>query len=209
MDISHQLSSLTDEDLLTRLCSEEDDTAFYEEFVKRYHDCLIEECRKISQRRQLDEQVGNQIAHDCFEKVRKYKKIKIDGVEIKGARKAVMSYLYRIVTNLFNDHQRKIKNQDEPNRTYFDGILDDDGAGKSPEELLVMKERALAIFGKLNPKEQKVILTDLEFKRVKNYKYLPEDVNELLAQELGVKKDGIRKIRERAIKKLKIAINAD
>lgn len=209
LDTITQLSSLTHEELLTRLCSEEDDVSLYEEFVKRFHDDLTNECRRICQRRGLDEQVGNQIAHDCFEKVRKYKTIKIDGIQIKGAHKAIMSYLYRVAVNLFNDYQRKIKNDGQINKSYFDELLNDGASEKSPEELLALRDRTVGIFKKLNPKEQKVIITDLEFKRTKNYKYLPDDANELLAQELGVKKDGIRKIRERAIKKIKNAINAD
>jgi len=58
--------------------------------------------------------------------------------------------------------------------------------------------------GKLNFKEQRVILTDLEYKR--HHKYLPDDVIDTLAKQLNIKKDTVRKIRERAIEKIKKAI---
>jgi DNA-directed RNA polymerase sigma subunit (sigma70/sigma32) len=57
----------------------------------------------------------------------------------------------------------------------------------------------------LNSKEREVVLTDLEFKR--SQKYLPEDANESLANRIGVKKNTVRKIRERAIQKLNKAID--
>jgi hypothetical protein len=49
------------------------------------------------------------------------------------------------------------------------------------------------------------VLRDVEYKR--HHKYLPDDVNESLSKELCIKKDTIRKIRERAIKKIKNAID--
>jgi DNA-directed RNA polymerase sigma subunit (sigma70/sigma32) len=48
-------------------------------------------------------------------------------------------------------------------------------------------------------------LADLEYKR--HYKYLPDDVIDGLATELNIKRDTVRKIRERAIEKIKDAIN--
>jgi 5S rRNA maturation endonuclease (ribonuclease M5) len=59
--------------------------------------------------------------------------------------------------------------------------------------------------GKLNKKEQVVILTDIDYKRGR--KYLPPDVNELLATKINVKLATVRKIRERAVKKIKLAID--
>ena len=61
------------------------------------------------------------------------------------------------------------------------------------------------ILKKLNKKEQTVILTDIEHKKFQ--KYLPDDVTEDLTLKLGIKKETVRKIRERAIVKIKEAIN--
>jgi DNA-directed RNA polymerase sigma subunit (sigma70/sigma32) len=67
------------------------------------------------------------------------------------------------------------------------------------------KDIALSILQKLNKREQKVILKDIEYK--KHFKYLPDDVTETLSVEMGVKKDTIRKIRKRAIEKINKLIN--
>jgi len=120
-----------------------------------------------------------------------------------------MAYMYRICVNLFKDYHNKNKQQDIPNKTYFDDLLGNASDGKTPEQLFHLKEQTLAIFRTLNPNEQKVILVDLEFKREKNHKYLPDKIIELLANQLGKKKDTIRKMRQRAIEKLKSAIHAD
>lgn len=158
-------------------------------------------------RRKLDPHIGTQIAHECFEKVRKYKTFKVDEVKIKDCRKAVMAYLYRIIQNLFNDYQRSAERKESVvvNKSYFDGLLEDKSVGDDPERLQQVKKKAVDVLSSLSPREQKVILTDLEYKR--SQKYLPDDVIELLAAEFGVKKDTIRKIRERAIQKIKNAIN--
>ena len=49
------------------------------------------------------------------------------------------------------------------------------------------------------------MLADIDYKR--GQKYLLDDISEILAEELGVKKDTIRKIRERAIEKINKAID--
>ena len=63
----------------------------------------------------------------------------------------------------------------------------------------------ILILKKLNPKERKVLIKDIEYKR--HQKYLPNDVIISLALELNVKRDTVRKIRERAIEKIKKAID--
>lgn len=201
------LFQLSDTDLLARLCSEDEDIDLYHEFVKRLLPELLAECERICRRRKLNQYIGTQIAHECFEKVRKYKSFKIDQVKITPSRKAILAYLYRICVNLFNDHQRSEERKQSTvlNKTYFDNLLEDTSHEQNPEKIHKLKERTLNVFKKLTPREQRVIITDLEYKR--SHKYLPDDVNESLATELKVKKDTIRKIRERAIQKLKAAIN--
>lgn len=201
------LDLLSDTELLLSLCSEENDHELYEEFVKRFLPELTDQCHKICNRRKLDLQIGSQIAHECFEKVRKYKSFKADEIKLRDSRKAVLAYLFKVAVNLFNDHQRATDRKEslDVNKTYFGNLLEDREEKYPPEKLKELKEKALAAFKTLNSREQKVITTDLEHKR--SQKYLPDEVIALLATEIGVKKDTIRKIRERAIVKIKNAIN--
>jgi DNA-directed RNA polymerase sigma subunit (sigma70/sigma32) len=71
--------------------------------------------------------------------------------------------------------------------------------------LAFKRDFATIVYNKLNKKEKEVVLTDLEYK--KGQKYLPDDVSEILANRLGVKKGSIRKIRQRAINKIKLALD--
>lgn len=80
-----------------------------------------------------------------------------------------------------------------------------DPTASSIESLKNKKDLAVFIFCKLNSKEKRIILTDLKYKR--HHKYLPDTVIEELARELSLKPASIRKARERAIEKIKKAID--
>lgn len=205
MDSEKSCSLLSDLQLIEALCSQEDDTLLYKEFVKRFHSDLNESCKQKCKSRKIDEHIGTDIAHHAFERVRQYKSFKRDKIKIADDRKAIKLYLVRITLNLFNNHYRKEKNESLPHKSYFDDIFESVSFGTSVEDLKKKKEFAGLVFKKLNPKEQKVILTDIEYK--KNQKYLPDDVNETLSIYLGVKKGSVRKIRERALEKIQTAIN--
>ncbi|WP_162428193.1 RNA polymerase sigma factor [Pontibacter pudoricolor] len=204
---SDRISLLSDVDLLVALCCEQSDDEIYSEFVQRFLPEVRKECLQICKKRKLDQHLGEEIAHKTFENARKYKSFKADEVKAPSSRKGILVYLYRIATNLFNDHHNgeKKKNGAEVHKTYFDDLFCPPEQGLPPEKLLEIREATLQIFNRLNKKEQKVVLTDLEYK--KHHKYLPDDVNEHLAEVLGVKKATIRKIRERAISKIKEAID--
>ncbi|KAA9338987.1 RNA polymerase sigma factor [Adhaeribacter soli] len=207
METLVQLKLLSDIDLFITLCSAQSDNAIYEEFVKRFLPELKKECLQICKKRKLDEHLGLQIAHDTFEKARKYKSFRSDEIKTPDSRKGILIYLFRIATNLFNDHHSREKKESQVivHKSYFDDLFCPQNGDSSPERLLRIRDTTLKIFSQLNKKEQKVVLTDLDYK--KHQKYLPDDVNERLADELGVKKDTIRKIRERAINKIKKAID--
>lgn len=205
METPLQTSSVSDIQLLEDLCSTDDDAHLYEQFVKRFLPKVQEECTNICKRRKLDLHVGKQIAHETFERVRKYKSFKSDQIRIPNGKKAIHVYLMRIASHQFNTYQTKAKKEDVVHRTYFDDIVETSGESMNPEELQRKRDIAVAMFSRLSAREQKVILTDLEYKR--SHKYLPDDVTEALAEEFKVKKDTIRKIRERALQKLKKAIN--
>ena len=198
---------LSDLELLCRLCSVEDDTEVYYEFVHRFYNDVKEECERRCKARKLDKQIGIQVAHETFENVRRYKTFREDEVKMANTRKGILVYLIRIAVNLFNDHHRKEKKQKEQvnHKSYFDDLLGTMETGNNPARLKQIKDLTLRIFKSLNQKEQKVVLADAEHK--KHQKYLPDDVTEQLAEEIGVKKDTVRKIRERAIQKIKTAIN--
>lgn len=198
---------LTDLELLCHLCSVEDDEDAYNEFVRRFYDEIRAECENRCKARKLDKHIGIQIAHETFEKVRRHKTFREDEIKIADSRKGIFAYLVRISVNLFNDyHRREKKQSDQVNhKTYFDDLIGTAEVKKDPARLKQIKDLALEIFKRLNQREQKVVLADTEYK--KHHRYLPDDVTERLAAELGVQKNTIRKIRERAIQKIKTAIN--
>jgi DNA-directed RNA polymerase specialized sigma24 family protein len=183
------------------LCSEEDDEILYAEFTKRFLPELSEKCLQICRGRNLDNHIGRQVAHESLEKVRKYKGFRTEQITINDCHKGILVYLFRIATNLFNDYHRKNKSSQQVtvHKTYLENIFETVN-GIDAAELKQTKDFALNLFNRLNKKEQKVVLTDIEYKKF--FKYLPDDVNERLAEELDVKPATVRKIRERAVEKL-------
>lgn len=198
---------LTDLELLRLFCSEQDDEDAYREFVRRFYNDVKSECERRCKARKLDNQVGIQVAHETFEKVRRHKTFREEEVNMADPRKSILVYLIRVSINIFNDHHRKERklNEQANHKTYFEDLIGDVEVQNNPARLKQVKELTLQIFKSLTPKEQQVVLADVEHK--KHHKYLPDDVTESLATQLGVKKDSIRKIRERAIQKIKTAIN--
>ena len=199
------LASLSDLELLQLLCSSAEDELPYKLFVGRFLPDLKKECRAICKRRKLDSHIGDQIAHECFEKLRKYKSFSTDKIRIPDDRKAILVYLYKNATRLFYDHYRKETKQNVSHRTYFDDIQESTTQSIDAKDLKKKKDITEFILKSLTPREQQVIFKDLEYK--KHQKYLPGDVIEEMANEFKVKPDTIRKIRERAIAKIKNAIN--
>lgn len=198
---------LTDLELLTALCSEQDDDLLYTEFVNRFHKEVKEECIRICNHRKLDPHVGQQIANEVFEKLRRYKSFKETQIKVSSPHKGILVYLFRIVRNLFTDWHNKEKKAHEPyvGRSYFDELTESLEPPEGVEMLLWKKETSMKILKSLNQKEMTVLITDLEHK--KQQRYLPDEINEMLAEKLAVKKSSIRKIRERGIEKIKKAIN--
>lgn len=199
------LSTLTDVELLKLLCSSEDDAEPYNEFVKRFYNEVHTECQLICAKRKLNKQIGTDIAGDTFERVRKYKSFKQDEIRVSDNKKAILVYLYRFVRNQFSDYHTKLKKADVVYRAYFEDIACAVHESIDIADLKRKKELSEKILKKLNQKEKRVLLTDIEYKR--HQKYLPEDVLENLAEELEVKKETIRKIRERVIEKINKAID--
>lgn len=196
---------MSDVQLLEHLCSTEDDQHYYNHFVSRLLPDIQEYCKKICAIRKLHKHVGQQIAHETFERVRKYKSYSRDRSKLPDEKKAILVYLKKISTRLFNDYHNKENRKDIVHPTYFDTLLQVANQNYDVKALKNKKDIALIIFGKLNNKEQAVIAKDIEYK--KHQKYLPDDVTEELAKELNVKVDSIRKIRARAIEKIKNAID--
>lgn len=205
LEFKDAIIKLSDVQLLEHICTSGDDQFHYEQFIKRYLGEIQANCDRICTRRKLDKHIGQQIAHETFERVRKYKSYTREGSKIQDDKKAILSYLKRISTHLFNDYYNLEKKKYIHHKSYFDEISLATSQNVDIKALLNKKETALFIFSKLNKKEQAVVLKDIEFK--KHQKYLPDDVTASLAKELKVKPDTIRKIRARAIEKIKNAIN--
>ncbi|WPQ63811.1 hypothetical protein SIO70_02925 [Chitinophaga sancti] len=205
MNLRLELAIIPDLELLEKLCSTQEDQELYAEFVSRFVEEVVIYCCDICKKRNIESHVGKQIAHDVFERVRKYKSFKADEIKIPNHRTAILVYLKRISISLFNNFHNENKRTDIIHKTYFDDIFE--SVEKSPDALGLKdkKDFALFIFGRLNKKEQTVILADIEHKKFQ--KYLPDDITQNLSAQLGVKKESIRKIRERAIEKIKKAIN--
>lgn len=196
---------MSDVQLLENMCSTDDDQHYYDHFVRRFLSDIEGYCSRVCIVRNLDNHIGQQIAHETFERVRKYKSYSRDGSKVPDDRKAILGYLKRISTCLFNNHYNNEKKKDIVHKSYFDDIMHAVSETIDAKALKNKKDVALIIYGKLNKKEQTVVLKDIEYK--KHQKYLPDDVTATLAVELKVKPDTIRKIRARAIEKIKNAIN--
>lgn len=204
-----QIKLLSNLELLIALCCREDDEYLYQEFVNRFYEDLHAECLRIAGYRKLNKHVATQITHETFEKVRKYKSFKVDEVKIPDSKTGILAFLVRISINLFNDHHNSEKRKAEltNHKSYFDNLYGGSKEETDPAQLLHIKNRTIQIFNTLSEKERTVVLTDLEYKKFRKHLYLPDEVNEELANKLGVKKDTVRKIRERAINKIKNAFD--
>lgn len=196
---------MSDVQLLEQLCSTDDDQLLYEHFVKRFLPDVQTHCYRVCLVRKLDNHVGLQIAHETFERVRKYKSYNRDVSRVPDDRKAILGYLKRISTHMFNNHYNNEKKKDIVHKSYLDDIMEIVSETVDVKALKNKKDIAVIIYGKLNKKEQAVVLKDIEYK--KHQKYLPDDVTTTLAAELKVLPGTIRKIRARAIEKIKNAIN--
>jgi len=198
---------LNDLELLATLCSSVDDAILYEEFVRRFLPEIQAECLKICKNRKLDLHIGRQIAHETFEKLRKYKSFKADQITCTSSHQGILIYLFRISRNLFNDWNNKEKKSKEyyVNKSYFEAITEKLAIPETSDILQWKRDVSVMIFKKLNKNEQAVVLADIDQKRYT--KYLPDEITENLALSLRVKNDTIRKIRERAIKKIEKTID--
>lgn len=199
------ITNLQDIELLERLCSSDDDDLLYSQFLNRFLPDVEKECSRICNSRKLDSHVGKQIAHETFERVRKYKSFTKDQIKLANERKAIIVYLNRISLSLFNDFYNNEHKKEIVHKTYFDDIISPDSQAIDVKDLKKKKDLALLIFKKLNKKEQTILLADIEHKR--HQKYLPDNVLDNLAKDLNIKRDTVRKIRERAIQKIKQAID--
>lgn len=206
LDTIDRIDLLGDVELLTALCSTQNDASIYSEFVRRFLPEVQAECSNICKRRNLDSHIGKQIAHEVFEKVRKYKSFKPDKIRNSTPHNSILIYLFSISRNLFNDwHNSERKSTVDYNKNYFELLTETIEIPDTPDILKWKKDTAAMIFRKLNKKEQTIVLADIEYKKYGSY--LPDEITESLALSLKVKKPTIRKIRERAILKIKTAID--
>ena len=205
LNAAHEIP-FSDVALLEHLCSTEEDSSLYAEFLKRFLPDVEKECSRQCTKRKVDPHIGKQIAHDTFERVRKYKKFRKDEIKLPNERKAIMVYLFRISTRLFNDHHRISNKKEIIHKTYFDDLALNFEASCDAERLKKIKDTSELIFKVLNKNEKIVLLKDIEYK--KHHRYLPDEVLDELAETLSVKRDSVRKIRERAIDKINKAFNA-
>lgn len=189
---------------MLELIRDDGDEIAYQEFVSRFLPKVKDECVNKCKLRKIDKHIGIQIAHDTFEKVKNSRSFKREKLNGGGSKNAIIGWLYRISSNLFYDYHNSKTNNNQFNESYFDDLKGyaKEASVNSNAEIRDITEIMLK---KLNFKEREVLITDIEYKR--SQKYLPKDVNEYLSNRLNVKKSSIRKIRERAVKKIKNAID--
>jgi DNA-directed RNA polymerase specialized sigma24 family protein len=202
-EVLSKIKELDDVNLLEFLCKTDSNEA-YEEFVNRFYNEVLEQCEIKCKSRNVDLHIGRQIAHETFERVRKYKSFNKSKLKISNQRKAILGWLYKFLVRLFYDHHNSQNSEEVKINSYFDDLAEY-AETIDVESLAFKRDLAIIIYNKLNKKEKEVVLTDLEHKR--GQKYLPDDITEALANKLGVKKPTIRKIRQRAINKIKLALN--
>lgn len=198
-----ELNNQSDIELLEFICSNDANELYYSTFVNRYIKDVEAECIKICERRKLDKHIGVQIAHDAFEKIKKYRSFDRTKLNGNNERRAILGFIYVICINLFRDHHNKTKEQTASQTSYFDELQKTIKFDVKKNHLI--KEYTLRILKKLNPKEIKVLQTDIEYKR--HQKYLPDEVVAELCKELNVKEPAIRKLRERLTVKIKKEID--
>ena len=198
-DLQHQ----SDTELLENICRNDANDVSYSSFVSRYIKDVETECSKICERRKLDKHIGLQIAHDTFEKVKKYRSFDRNRLRGSTERLAIMGFLYRIYINLFKDYHNKNNKTWVKSSSYFEDLQETLKFDVRKNQQI--KEYTLRILKKLNEKEKKVLIADIEYKR--HHKYLPDDVVASLCLELNIKEPAIRKLRERLIFKIKKEID--
>ena len=198
-------NELSDVQLFEYICIEEENPEAYEVFVERFFPQVRKGCLRRCAKRKLDKHIGEQIAHETLERVYKYKSFNKDKLRELNNRSSIMGYFYRVSSNLFYDYHKKNNKTTVINRTYFDDIKDKLAKNAEGKQLYTIKENTEKVLKKLSPRERAVIFKDIEYK--KHHLHLPKDVNKDLADELSVKTATIRKIRERAIKKINLAID--
>jgi len=113
------LNMLSDMELLSLLCSSKDDNELYENFVGRFLPDVQKECKRICERRKLDPHVGLQIAHETFERLRKYKSFRQDEIKLPNERRAILVYLYRFCVRLFNTYQQNEHKEEINHKSYI------------------------------------------------------------------------------------------
>lgn len=90
-----ELKKLNDISLLELLCKTNKNEV-YDEFVNRFYSDVLEQCEIKCKSRNIDLHIGKQIAHDTFERVRKYKSFNKSKLNTKNQRKAILGWLYRV-----------------------------------------------------------------------------------------------------------------
>ena len=199
-----QYVDVSDPELFHLLCTEDDDRAPYAEFVRRFLPELNTFCKRKCELQSLDRHVGETIAHDVFERIRKSKTFNRDHFSGGDGHKWVLAYLLTSARRQFLDLFNKQKRQDDVPISYFDELRKKYDA-IDPGKLKECKDLTELIVKKLTRNELAVAVADLEYK--KHTKYLPDDVNLGLCEDLGITPAGVRQARARYKQKLNKAID--
>lgn len=211
-DLNIDLNQEDDETLILYISDREEneriaDEAF-KEFYQRYSHTLWEICSKICSR--LVEGKG---AEDLMSQV--FRKVYYNAASFNSGgcttetaiRKRIKGWLFKIAQNQFRDWIKtdKKKKVDSYSPEEFKNYLDD--LGGNQEEIIKRSEESIVfeeVWDTMSEREQDVLrLSYLYYDVAEDNHRMPSDKVEELAEFHNVTKVYIRKIRQRALEKLK------
>jgi RNA polymerase sigma factor (sigma-70 family) len=205
------LSAETDDDLLVFITWKKDDpeTACeaWAEFYRRHVDYLFGVCYKAFWKTLKSRDRVSDLVTDTFKRVYEHAdSFKPSGVkDAEAMRKRVRAWLGTIARRLFLDRLPPTDNQPaecQLEQDHWQNIPQPEAAEESDSELITVVKTAYQKV--LTEREQEVIRVTLHwYDPSSDHQRLPNEVAAELAKHLGTTPENLRKIRERALAKLK------
>lgn len=187
----------------------------FNEFYERYRSFLLKVCRKACQGFDSSNLLADDIFQNVFIKVR-YKaytfKLKDDSTNT-NISKDIKAWLARIARNELINFLRKNPDEMELSNPYrirthelnenpIYAVTEEDKDAES----LITKNSLDSLLQLLNERESYILMTYMQFYDPHNpNKHLPDDILKGVCLKFNIKPGNVRKIKERAIEKLRIA----
>lgn len=206
------LSSKTDSELLVIIGRKTDDRAVVREAWAELHrrtvDYLFKVCRRAAAPLgQLQDQLAEDTVCEVFRHLYEHAAERFVPRMFETAdedRRYVRAWLGTVATRVTQTEIRKRARRNESNvdNHFWEQFLDGDRTTTNPEATKVVRH---VLSNLLDDNEREVVATKMRWWPTR----LPSDVLQTLATKLGIKKDSIRKVYERAIKKVEDALERE